>query len=80
MSGANIENLVFIGTSVMYGGVGADIMIGGTGRDVLTSNAGIDRFNYNNVNEVSVFNFKVHSLLIVKLQSMPRLSVLLTFK
>ena len=61
MSGANIENLVFIGTSVIYGGVGADSMIGGTGRDVLTSDAGIDRFNYNNVNEVSVFNFKMHS-------------------
>jgi Ca2+-binding RTX toxin-like protein len=65
----NVENLTLTGVAninatgntmainTLIGNSGNNVLTGGMARDLLTGNEGIDTFDYNNVNEVSVFNF-----------------------
>jgi Ca2+-binding RTX toxin-like protein len=65
----NVENLTLTGSAninatgntmsiqTLIGNSGNNVLTGGMARDLLTGNAGSDTFDYNAVNEVSVFNF-----------------------
>jgi Ca2+-binding RTX toxin-like protein len=65
----NVENLTLTGSAAinatgntmaintLIGNSGNNVLTGGMARDLLTGNAGSDTFDYNAVNEVSVFNF-----------------------